>query len=164
MPTATQHEFLDMCVTDVRRVRDSSRDYIVLLADPDGTRRLPIWIRRDEARPIALRLLQVDALPRPLTHYLAARMVDALGGGLREVRIDRLTDQTATRSSSWTAQRAPSRWTPAKRCPRLGARDRRADPGRPRHRGDGRGLGLCVVVACRHGQRGRGRPTGQESW
>jgi len=94
MPTATQHEFLDMCVTDVRRVRDSARDYIVLLADPGGTRRLPIWIRRDEARPIALRLLQVDALPRPLTHDLAARMVDALGGGLREVRIDRLTDQT----------------------------------------------------------------------
>jgi bifunctional DNase/RNase len=94
MATTTQHEFLDMRVTDIRRVRDSARDHIVLLATPDSARRLPVWIGRDEARPIALRLLQVGALPRPLTHELAARMVDALGGGLREVRIDRLADQT----------------------------------------------------------------------
>jgi bifunctional DNase/RNase len=94
MPTATRYEFLDMRVTDVRRVRDSARDHIVVLATPDGARRLPIWIGRDEARPIALRLLGVGALSRPLTHDLAVRIVTALDGSLREVRIDRLADQT----------------------------------------------------------------------
>jgi bifunctional DNase/RNase len=93
MSTATQHEFLDMRVTDVRRVRDSARDHIVLLADPDGVRRLPIWIGRDEARPIALRLLGAQP-QRPLTHDLAAQLIQALGGSLREVRISRLADQT----------------------------------------------------------------------
>jgi len=94
MPTATRHEFLDMRVTDVRRVRNSARDHIVLLAESDGAHRLPIWIGRDEARPIALRLLEVGALSRPLTHDLAVSMVTALGGSLREVRIDQLADQT----------------------------------------------------------------------
>lgn len=93
MATATRHEFLDMRVTDVRRVRDSARDHIVVLAEPDGAHRLPIWIGRDEARPIALRLLGAQ-LQRPLTHDLAVRLVHALGGSVREVRIDRLADQT----------------------------------------------------------------------
>lgn len=89
MPPATRQEFLD-----VRRIRESARDHIVVLATPDGARWLPIWIGRDEARPIALRLLEVGALSRPLTHDLAVSMVIALGGSLREVRIDRLADQT----------------------------------------------------------------------
>lgn len=33
-------------------------------------------------------------LDRPLAHDLAVRLVEALGGRLREVRIDRLTDKT----------------------------------------------------------------------
>ncbi|HZD00819.1 MAG TPA: bifunctional nuclease family protein [Actinomycetes bacterium] len=93
MATATHHQFLDMRVTDVRRVRDSARDHIIVLAEPDGPRRLPIWIGRDEARPIAVRLLGAR-LQRPLAHDLAVRLVQALGGSLREVRIDRLADQT----------------------------------------------------------------------
>jgi bifunctional DNase/RNase len=60
MPTAVQHEFLDIRVADVRRVRDSARDHIVLLAEPDGPRRLPIWI----GRLIAVRLLGAQ-LARP---------------------------------------------------------------------------------------------------
>ncbi len=103
MPTATRHEFLDMRVTDVRRVRDSARDHIVLLAESDGAHRLPIWIGRDEARPIALRLLEVGALSRPLTHDLAVSMVTALGGSLREVRIDR------HRLPPWAARTRPGR-------------------------------------------------------
>jgi hypothetical protein len=53
-----------MRVTDVRRIRDSARDHIVLLAETDGLRRLPIWIGRDEARLIAVRLLGAH-LARP---------------------------------------------------------------------------------------------------
>jgi Domain of unknown function (DUF151)/Integrase core domain len=80
-------------VAGVRRVRDSARDHIVLLAAPDGPRRLPVWIRRDEAHLTDVRLLRAH-LTRPLTHDLAVRMVAALGGGLREVCIDWLADRT----------------------------------------------------------------------
>jgi bifunctional DNase/RNase len=93
MPTAAQREFIEMRVADVRRRRDSERDHIVLLAETDGPRRLPVWVGRDEARPIAVRLLGAEP-HRPLTHDLAANLVAALGGSVREVRIDRLTGGT----------------------------------------------------------------------
>jgi bifunctional DNase/RNase len=53
----------------------------VLLAETDGLRHLPIWIGRDEARLIAVRLLGAH-LARPLTHDLVARVISALGGSL----------------------------------------------------------------------------------
>jgi bifunctional DNase/RNase len=93
MLAATQQEFIQMRVSDVRRRRESAQDHIVLLTESDGPRRLPIWTGRDEAVHLALRFLGAQ-LERPLTHDLAARLVHALGGSLREVRIDRLTDKT----------------------------------------------------------------------
>ncbi len=91
-----------MRVTDVRRIRDSARDHIVLLAETDGLRRLPIWIGRDEARLIAVRLLGAH-LARPLTHDLVARVISALGAACaRSVSTDSST-RLSTRLSSWTA-------------------------------------------------------------
>jgi bifunctional DNase/RNase len=58
MPTATDRDFLDMPVSDVRRVIQSGRDHhVVLLQEPESSRRLPIWIGRETAIEIALRLL-----------------------------------------------------------------------------------------------------------
>ena len=95
MPTATDRDFLDMPVRDVRRVTRSGRDqHVVLLQEPQGGRRLPIWIGQDTAIEIALRLLGHGPLARPLGSDLSARLVHALGGNLREVRIDRLTEGT----------------------------------------------------------------------
>jgi bifunctional DNase/RNase len=96
MPTATDRDFLDMPVSDVRRVTHSGRDhYVVLLQAPDGRRRLPIWIGQETAIEIALRLLgHGPQLARPLGSDLTARLVQALGGTVREVRIDRLTEGT----------------------------------------------------------------------
>jgi Domain of unknown function (DUF151) len=65
-----------------------------LLQEPRSGRRLPIWIGQDTAIEIALRLLGHGPLARPLGSDLTARLVQALGGHLREVRIDRLTDGT----------------------------------------------------------------------
>jgi len=93
MPATTQHEFIQMHISDVRRRRESAQDHIVLLRESDGPRRLPVWTGRDEAVHLALRFLGAR-LERPLTHDLAARLVHALGASLREVRIDRLTDKT----------------------------------------------------------------------
>jgi bifunctional DNase/RNase len=96
VPTATDRDFLDMPVSDVRRVTHSGRDHhVVLLREPESGRRLPIWIGREHALELALRLLGHAAdLARPLGSDLSARLVQALGGSLREVRIDRLTQGT----------------------------------------------------------------------
>lgn len=96
MPTATDRDLLDMPVSDVRRVTHSGRDhYVVLLQEPHTGRRLPIWIGQETAIEIALRLLgHGPQLARPLASDLTARLVQALGGSLREVRIDRLAEGT----------------------------------------------------------------------
>jgi bifunctional DNase/RNase len=95
MPTATDRDFLDMRVSDVRRITHSGRDHhVVLLQEPQSGRRLPIFIGCETATEIALRLLGHGPLARPLASDLAARLVHALGGNLREVRIDRLTEGT----------------------------------------------------------------------
>jgi uncharacterized protein len=94
MPTATDRDFLDMPVTDVRRVPAAGQDhYVVLLQEAESGRRLPIWIGRETAMEIAFRLLG-STIGRPLGSDLAARLVHALGGNLREVRIDRLIEGT----------------------------------------------------------------------
>jgi bifunctional DNase/RNase len=96
MPTATDRDFLDMPVSDVRRIARSGRDHhVVVLHEVGGDRRLPIWIGREAAIEIALRLLDHGwQLARPLGSDLTARLVQALGGSLREIRIDRLTEGT----------------------------------------------------------------------
>ena len=96
MPTATDRGFLDMPVRDVRRITRSGRNHhVVLLQEPRSGRRLPVWIGQEIAIEIALRLLgHGPQLARPLGSDLTARLVQALGGHLREVRIDRLTDGT----------------------------------------------------------------------
>jgi bifunctional DNase/RNase len=97
MPTATDRDFLDMQVSDVRRIPHAGQDhyYVVLLQEPGSDRRLPIWIGREHAIELALRLLGHGAqLARPLSSDLSARLVQALGGTVREVRIDRLSEGT----------------------------------------------------------------------
>jgi uncharacterized protein len=96
MPTATDRDSLDMPVSDVRRVTHSGQDHhVVLLREPESGRRLPIWIGREHAIELALRLLgHGPDLARPLGSDLSARLIQTLGGNLREVRIDRLTQGT----------------------------------------------------------------------
>jgi bifunctional DNase/RNase len=96
MPTATDRDFLDMPVSDIRRITHSGRDHhVVLLQEPQSGRRLPIFIGCETATEIALRLLgHGPQLARPLGSDLTARLVHALGGNVREVRIDRLLQGT----------------------------------------------------------------------
>jgi bifunctional DNase/RNase len=66
-----------------------------VLLEPESGRRLPIWIGREHALELALRLLgHGSPLARPVASDLAARLVHALGASLHEVRIDRLTAGT----------------------------------------------------------------------
>jgi len=96
MPTATDQNSLDMPVSDVRRIIQSGRPcHVVLLQEPESGRRLPIFIGHETAIEIALRLLgHGPQLVRPLGSDLTAHLVQALGGTVREVRIDRLSEGT----------------------------------------------------------------------
>jgi bifunctional DNase/RNase len=51
MPTATDRDFLDMRVSDVRRIAHAGQDHhVVLLQETGSGRRLPIWIGHEHAR------------------------------------------------------------------------------------------------------------------
>ncbi len=65
--------------------------HLMLLAERNGDRRLPIWIGPAEATAMAISLESVEH-PRPMTYGLAASLLHAAGSQLREVRITRLTD------------------------------------------------------------------------
>jgi RNA polymerase sigma factor (sigma-70 family) len=89
-PAAPQH--IDMTVDRVQRFRRGDREYHILsLTDAERQRRLPIWIGRAEAMSIALQVEKIAA-PRPMTAALAANLVAAAGGSVREIRIERLDD------------------------------------------------------------------------
>jgi uncharacterized protein len=95
MPAVTRHRFVDMRIADVVKAPAPADCYIVLLEEPGGDgRRLLIWIGGAEATTMALRLAGMGRPARPLGADLSVALVDALGGRLVEVRIDRLDEHT----------------------------------------------------------------------
>jgi uncharacterized protein len=95
MPTATRHRFVDVRIADVVKAPAPPGCYIALLEERGGERRqLPIWIGGGEATAMALRLAGMGRPARPLGADLSAALVDALGGRLLEIRVDRLEEGT----------------------------------------------------------------------
>jgi RNA polymerase sigma factor (sigma-70 family) len=95
VPQTSAVEWVDASVTEVRRSEGGDmlrRKYIMILAERDGDRRLPIWIGPAEASALALALESAEA-PRPFTYKLAAGLVDAAGSAITEVRITSLIAQ-----------------------------------------------------------------------
>lgn len=90
---------VEVRVMDVRRkpaANGQSRNHIVLLEEVGAAgapRRLPIWVGEAEGTAVAMHLESVQ-MPRPLTVAFAANLLQAGGAKLREVRIDRLVEQT----------------------------------------------------------------------
>ncbi len=68
------------------RVEMPTKQPLVLLRESEGARYLPIWIGAVEASAIAF-AQQDEATPRPLTHVLMQRVVEALGDELTEIHI-----------------------------------------------------------------------------
>lgn len=106
MTTATSPAWIDVVVTEVRRgqpahdpaepaetpeLTDTRPQHIMLLAERDGDRRLPVWVGPAEASALAL-TLEAEETPRPLTYQMAARLLEASGANLTEVRITRLAE------------------------------------------------------------------------
>jgi bifunctional DNase/RNase len=95
MPAVTRHRFVDMRIADVIKAPSPPDCAIVLLEEDGGERRrLLIWIGGPEATSMALRLAGIGRPARPLGADLSVALVDALGGRLVEVRVDRLDEGT----------------------------------------------------------------------
>jgi hypothetical protein len=66
---------------------------IVVLRDQEGERMLPIWVGVFEANAIALQIEHVET-PRPMTHDLLRRVVEALGCAVERIVVCELKDNT----------------------------------------------------------------------
>ena len=73
--------------------KDNTQNYIVVLWDEVNSRFLPIWVGRWEGESIALGLSKVP-IPRPMTYNFMAKLLEAAGAELEEVRIEALKDFT----------------------------------------------------------------------
>lgn len=71
----------------------ASKSPVVILQEVEGDRVLPIWIGPQEASAIAMELAGMK-FARPLTHDLAATIVQSLGGDLQRVLITRVKENT----------------------------------------------------------------------
>ena len=67
--------------------------HVVVLHDQAGRRVLPIYVQVIEATSIAMGLRDVE-MPRPLSPHFAARILEASGAKLEEVRVQDLKDTT----------------------------------------------------------------------
>lgn len=86
----------DVFVAEIRRNQtgdSAGQRHVMVLAEQDGGRRLPIWIGPAEGLALALSL-EAQETPRPLTYQMARRLLEASGAQVTEVRITRLTDAT----------------------------------------------------------------------
>ena len=91
-------DYVDVRVVDVRRIVPNERYTIprtvVLLQETGGDQRsLGIWVGSGEGEAILILLSGID-VPRPLTFNFAMNLLEAAGGQLREVRVNRLADRT----------------------------------------------------------------------
>ncbi len=88
-------ELIEMRVADVRAGDPGAGKggFIVVLEEIDGDRRLPIWIGPQEASALVFSLEKIE-LPRPLVYHFLRGAVEASGGRLTEVRIERLVEKT----------------------------------------------------------------------
>jgi RNA polymerase sigma factor (sigma-70 family) len=94
MTTGT--DFIDVNVEDVQAIsvdEPPGERRVVLLVEREGVQVLPIWVGGFEGDSIAIGLLCAETR-RPLTYVLTAQLLQAAGGQLREVRIERLVDET----------------------------------------------------------------------
>ncbi len=80
-------DLVEVVVRDV--VFDVENAPVVLLAEKDGARILPIWVGGAEATAIMLGL-RINQFPRPISHDLFVEVIDALGGKVTMVVINKL--------------------------------------------------------------------------
>ena len=80
-------------VIDSIRVSLMNYQRVVILREKEGERYLPCWIGPAEADAIAVKIQGVY-VPRPLTHDFMCATIDALGGSVQSVIINKLKKDT----------------------------------------------------------------------
>lgn len=83
---------IEMKIESIRISLMSTNQQVVILKELEGERRLPIFIGKPEGDAISLHLNGVS-VPRPLTHDLAANILDKLDARLSHVLINDLRNQ-----------------------------------------------------------------------
>src|SRR5215207_5697516 len=93
MTPATAVGYIEMRIAKVVGLAadDELFDYVVL-DEVAGDRHLAIEIGQPEAFSLAARLGGIT-WPRPMTYHFVAALVQALGGRVRQVRIDRVVEE-----------------------------------------------------------------------
>jgi bifunctional DNase/RNase len=168
MDTATRNRFVDMRIADVLKAPAQPDCYIVVLEERGGERQLLIWIGAAEATSMALRLAGMGLPARPLGADLTAALVEALGGRLAEVRVDRLDAGTFYATVALEGPKGRPRWTPGRATPSTspwcwGCRSGstvRSSTGRPPSPTGWRGPSRPCRRRAGKGRPGRGRSSG----
>jgi bifunctional DNase/RNase len=96
MGTVQQAGMVWMRPGDVLRLPsegDRPPEFVIMLEEVDGRRRLPIWVGQSEATWLAMALEEVE-LPRPGPYATATGLLSGLDCRVREVRIERLVEST----------------------------------------------------------------------
>lgn len=88
---------IEMRVIDVRRIppeeaKEGVEQHVVVLETAGGDRRLLIWIGPPEATAMALQLEGIQT-PRPYTYSFAASVLQAADARVREVQVNRLSEE-----------------------------------------------------------------------
>jgi uncharacterized protein len=95
MTTATAVGYVEMRIAKVVGLGAAEDEpfYYIVLEEMSGDRHLAIAIGQPEAFSLAARLGGI-AWRRPMTYQFVAALVQALGGRVRQVRIDRVVEET----------------------------------------------------------------------
>jgi uncharacterized protein len=95
MTTATAVGYVEMRIAKVVGLgaAEDEPSYYIVLEELSGDWQLAIAIGHAEAFSLAARLGGI-AWRRPMTYQFAAGLVQALGGQVRQVRIDRVVEET----------------------------------------------------------------------
>jgi uncharacterized protein len=94
MTTATEVGYVEMWIAKVVGLATAEDEpfHYVVLEEMSGDRQLAIAIGQPEAFSLAARLGGI-AWPRPMTYQFAAGLVQALGGRVRQVQINRVVEE-----------------------------------------------------------------------
>ncbi len=83
---------IEMSINSIRRGLIGDQ-WVLILEDRAEMRYLPVWIGPAESDAITIALEETE-VPRPLTHDMVCRVIEAFGGRVDKVVIDRLQGET----------------------------------------------------------------------
>jgi uncharacterized protein len=82
---------IELTIAALSSSESQAGNYVLILEDQEGKRRIPIIIGQSEAQSIAIAIEQMKPI-RPMTHDLMLNLIQAMGGKLKEIQIHRLDD------------------------------------------------------------------------